>query len=70
MYEVLIEGIDDCNCYKKRGEELPQTFESSNEAKSKAEDLIDKMNDSFCGVHQFSLRIYANRYTIVSKRVI
>ena len=70
MYEVVIEGVEDCNCYKKRGETLPQKFESSYEAKTKAEKLILKMNDIFCGVHDFSLKIEDNRFIIVAKRVV
>ena len=70
MYEVIIDGVSDCNCYKRRGEALPQIFDSSYEAKSKAQELVLKMNDSFCGVHDFLLKIEDNKFIITAKRVI
>ena len=70
MYEVVIEGIKDCNCYKKRGETLPQKFESAFGAKTKALEIIEHMNDTFCGVHHFLLKEEDKKFIIVAKRVI
>ncbi len=70
MFEVIIEGVEDCNCFKKRGKKFPQTFESSYGAKTKAQELIDSMNDTFCGVHHFSLKIEDNKFIILAKRVV
>lgn len=70
MYTITIEGVDDCNCYKRRGEELPQSFQTKFNAKQKAEELVEQMEDDFCGVHEFSIKEDGDNFIIEAKRVV
>ena len=44
-----------CGCFKRSSYEQEQHFESTDAALKKAEEMIDDMNNSFCGRHTFGL---------------
>jgi len=53
MYKVVIES--QCGCVRRANMELEANFSDKDDALIAASGLAQKMNDDFCGKHQFSV---------------
>ncbi len=58
MYKVIIE--QQCGCVRRRDMALESNFSDKDDALIAASQLAQKMNDEFCGKHQFSVRQEGN----------
>ncbi len=45
----------ECGCFKRSGYDPVQKFATREEAIKRAEDMVEDMNESFCGLHRFSI---------------
>ena len=45
----------ECGCFKRSDYKARQTFDTPQAAKIKAEEMIEDMNENFCGRHSFAL---------------
>lgn len=43
----------ECGCFKRSGYDSKQTFATKAEAIERAEEMVEDMNESFCGAHNF-----------------
>lgn len=46
----------ECGCFKRSGYDSVQTFATKADAMNRAEDMVEDMNESFCGAHSFGIR--------------
>lgn len=62
MYKVKVPNT--CSCFLKSG--LPEVaeYETEEEAKKEANEMVKKMNSSFCHKHEFSLSEKFGDFTI------
>lgn len=44
-----------CGCFNRSDYEKEQSFETAEAAQEKAQEMIDDMNNNFCGRHTFGL---------------
>ena len=62
MYKVVVSN--QCSCFKKSDMQGNLHFESQDEAKNKAVEMMEKMNKEFCGKHEFEVQEMFNSYVI------
>ncbi len=65
MYTVNVQNS--CSCFVKSGIFQSQEFETSEEAKKKAQAIMEKMRTTFCQKHDFSMIEQFGDYTIYIK---
>jgi len=65
MYKIKVENA--CSCFFKSGLFNNLEFEDKEEAKKKAEEMINKMESNFCQKHQFLLSEQLGDFTIFIK---
>ena len=63
MYRVEI--IKKCGCFTKSGLEAEYVFPTHEQASKKAEEIVIKFNDEFCGKHKFLAQTEGNTIKIV-----
>lgn len=61
-YKVNVENP--CSCFFKSGMVDMQKFESQEDAKKEAEDMLRVMNSTFCNKHTFVMTEQFGDYTI------
>ncbi|MGB5965319.1 MAG: hypothetical protein WBF77_03070 [Sulfurimonadaceae bacterium] len=54
MYKVIIER--ECGCVRRANMSTESSFSDKDDALIEAGELARKMNDDFCGKHQFAVR--------------
>lgn len=54
MHKVIIER--ECGCVRRANMTLESSFTNKDDALIEAGELARKMNDEFCGKHQFGVR--------------
>lgn len=69
MYKIEFKNFEDCRCFQRRAIEHRESFSAKIEAKMEAQSLIYKMEDNFCGLHEFSLSESEDRVVIDCKKV-
>jgi len=62
MYTINIDK--ECGCFKRSGLENNMTFESNDDALMQATSMKNKMNDEFCGKHDFAMVEDGNTFQI------
>jgi methyltransferase-like protein len=62
MYKIVVSN--QCECFKKSNLENNLTFESKDEALSKAIEMKNIMNSDFCKKHKFELQEMFNNFVI------
>lgn len=68
MFKVLVEK--ECGCFRKSGIENNKTFDNKDDALIEALNLSKKMNQDFCGKHEFNVKEEGNTIKItVDERV-
>jgi hypothetical protein len=65
MYLVTVAFL--CSCFQRSGYDQEQQFSTIEEAEERAEEMVEDMNESFCGVHTFSAMTSGNTITITGK---
>lgn len=53
MSKITVEF--ECGCFKRSGYDSIQEFTTKEEAEERASDMVEDMNESFCGMHNFSV---------------
>ncbi len=54
----------ECGCFKRSGYDVEQIFANHDEALVKAEEMVENMNETFCGIHKFTLQDSGEDITI------
>ena len=62
MYKVVVSN--QCSCFKNSKMEGTLHFESREEAKAKAIEMMEKMNKDFCKKHEFDVQEMFTSYVI------
>ena len=62
MYKVVVSN--QCSCFKNSKMDGTLHFESREEAKNKALEMMKKMNEDFCGKHEFDVQEMLTSYVI------
>ena len=62
MYKVVVSN--QCSCFKNSKMDGTLHFESREEAKDKALEMMKKMNEDFCGKHEFDVQEMFTSYVI------
>ena len=62
MYKVVVSN--QCCCFKNSKMDGTLHFESREEAKNKALEMMKKMNEDFCGKHEFDVQEMFTSYVI------
>jgi TATA-box binding protein (TBP) (component of TFIID and TFIIIB) len=62
MYKVVVSN--QCSCFKNSKMDGTLHFESREEAKNKALEMMKKMNEDFCGKHEFDVQEMFTSYVI------
>ena len=62
MYKVIVSN--QCECFKKSNMENSIYFETREDAKAKAIQMMEKMNKDFCGKHEFDVQEMFTNYVI------
>jgi TATA-box binding protein (TBP) (component of TFIID and TFIIIB) len=62
MYKVVVSN--QCSCFKNSKMDGTLHFESKEEAKNKALEMMKKMNEDFCGKHEFDVQEMFTSYVI------
>ena len=62
MYKVVVSN--QCSCFKNSKMDGSLHFESREEAKNKALEMMKKMNEDFCGKHEFDVQEMFTSYVI------
>ncbi len=62
MYKVEVKNP--CRCFLKGGYIEQQSFDTKQEAKQEAENMLEIMNSTFCHKHKFSLVERLGNFTI------
>ena len=62
MYKVVVSN--QCSCFKHSKMDGTLHFESREEAKDKALEMMKKMNEDFCGKHEFDVQEMFTSYVI------
>jgi hypothetical protein len=62
MYKVVVSN--QCSCFKNSKMDGTLHFESREEAKNKAIEMMKKMNEDFCGKHEFDVQEMFTSYVI------
>ena len=62
MYKVVVSN--QCSCFKNSKMDGTLHFESRQEAKNKALEMMKKMNEDFCGKHEFDVQEMFTSYVI------
>jgi nucleoid DNA-binding protein len=65
MYKVKVQNV--CRCFLKSGMAEKLEFQTKEEAKQEAEEMIEKMRSSFCQKHEFSISEQFGDFTIYIK---
>ena len=65
MYKVKVENP--CSCFIKNGLAELQDFDTKDEAKREADELMQKMSTTFCQKHEFSVIEKFGDFTIFIK---
>lgn len=65
MYKVNVPNT--CSCFLKSGMPDSQEFDTQEEAKKEAENMLSKMQDKFCKKHEFSMNEQFGDYTVFIK---
>ena len=62
MYKDVVSNK--CSCFKNSKMDGTLHFESKEEAKNKALEMMKKMNEDFCGKHEFDVQEMFTSYVI------
>ena len=62
MYRVVVSN--QCACFKNSNMEGSSNFETREDAKNKAIEMVEKMNKDFCGKHEFDVQEMFTNYVI------
>ena len=62
MYKVIIER--ECGCIRRENMAMESSFTDKDDALIEASELARKMNDDFCGKHQFGVRQEGEEFLI------
>jgi len=62
MHNIKIEN--ECGCFKRSDLVNNQTMESKDEALMKSLDMVNTMNNDFCGKHSFKLQEVGENFVI------
>ena len=62
MFKVVIEK--ECGCFKKSDMENNVSYESKDDALMSSIEMSNKMNEDFCGKHEFKLLEIENDFVI------
>jgi len=62
MYKVVVSN--QCSCFKNSNIQGTLHFESQEDAKKKAVEIMEKMNKEFCGKHEFEVQEMFTSYVI------
>jgi hypothetical protein len=62
MHKIIIEK--ECGCFKRSSFENNQVLESKDDAMMTSIGMVKKMNDDFCGKHNFKLIEVENDFVI------
>jgi len=65
MYKVKVENV--CRCFLKSGFAEDASYETQEEAKKEAENMIGIMRSNFCQKHEFALNEQFGDFTIYIK---
>ena len=65
MYNVNVQNS--CSCFIKSGLAQTQMFDTKEEAKAKAQELIAHMSNKFCQKHEFVMNERFGDFTIFIK---
>jgi hypothetical protein len=63
MFTVNVQK--ECGCFKRSDLQNNQTFEEKDSALITAINMRDKMNDEFCGKHEFSVKEDGETFSIL-----
>jgi len=63
MYTINIDK--ECGCFRRSDLENNMTFESNDDALIQATSMKNKMNDEFCGKHDFTMVEDGNTFQIL-----
>ena len=62
MYTISF--TKECGCFTRGGMVNNQRFASREEAKAKADEMMEDIEDTFCQKHHFELVEHENGYTV------
>ena len=62
MYKVEVKNA--CRCFLKGGYAEMQTYNTKEEAKEEAQQMLNTMNSTFCHQHEFKMIESFGNYTI------
>ncbi|MDA7817383.1 hypothetical protein N9A28_04280 [Sulfurimonas sp.] len=65
MYKVNVPHT--CSCFVKSGLPDTQEFDTEEEAKEEAENILQRMQNSFCNKHEFSMTEQFGDYNVYIK---
>jgi len=65
MYKIVVEK--ECGCFKKSDFENNKQVESKDEALTESLNMVNVMNNDFCGKHEFKLQEVGNDFVIAFK---
>jgi len=65
MYKVKVSN--QCGCFKRSGLEGEIEFDNKDDALLKAQSIVSKMRDTFCGKHTFTLLESDDEFNIDTK---
>ena len=62
MFKITVDK--ECGCFKKSDFENNRTFSSKDDALIEAQNMVNVMNNDFCGKHDFTLREEDTNFSI------
>jgi len=62
MHKIIVEK--ECGCFKKSNFENNKVVESKDEALMESMNMVNVMNNDFCGKHEFKLQEVGNDFVI------
>lgn len=62
MFKIIVEK--ECGCFKKSDMQNAESIDNKDDALMKSLDMVNKMNDDFCGKHDFKLQEVGDDFVI------
>ena len=62
MFKIIVEN--ECGCFKKSGMVNGESISSKDDALLKSIDMVNVMNNEFCGKHDFKLQEVGDDFVI------
>ncbi len=59
----------ECGCFQRSGYDSIQEFRSKEDARERAHEMAEDMNESFCGAHTFSVTEINGDFKIAVKSI-